>query len=33
MRRGNANYDTHLFVDYKSKLCYGFASSLVRGVF
>ena len=32
MRRGHANYDTHLFVDYKSKLRYGSVSSLMRGV-
>ena len=31
MRRGHANYDTHLFVDYISKLWYGFASSLQEG--
>jgi len=33
MRHGHANYDTHLFIDYKSKLWYGFVSSLMRGVF
>jgi hypothetical protein len=31
MRRGRPNYDTYLFLDYKSKLWYGFASSLQEG--